>query len=459
VLAFVLLAAVAVPLGLYWYNRAAAERALQAAVAATDQLDPQWRLADVESRRGMLPPEDNAAVQVRAAAVLIPDLDKWGQAEELQNLDQIPPQCQLDAKVVNALRKTLQPAQAALPHLRKAAPLKTGWTPLAWTPDYIGTIMLHVQEGRCLGMMLRDLALLQSQDGDHAAAWQTTLTILAVGRSFGEEPDAIAQLARLWLRELTAIQLERCLAQEKVSDGLLAEAQSLLAEETRQPVLYYALRGERAGMHQLFQTLEADTVRTTRRGTKQLTISDLVGKEPTLAEDVAFLLGGNTYKREHAWVLAYMNEAVAASRLPPAEQLKKFEELAKGLSQGPPTAQLLVRPYSKVAAANVKSVMLLDCARAGLGVECFRLREGRWPAALDELVTAKLLDKVPLDPYDGKPLRFRQAPDGVVVYSVGPQGNYGGDALDAGAVPEPPTVRAEFRLWDEAQRRQPARGK
>jgi hypothetical protein len=209
-------------------------------------------------------------------------------------------------------------------------------------------------------------------------------------------------------------------------------------------------------MHELFLTLEM-AASTSRLKGKRLTAVDLAGKERTIGEDLTFLLGGNTYKREHAWVLTHLNEAVRASRLSPQEQLKKFEELEKDVDQAPPLAQLLVRAYRKLAAANVRSVMLLDCARAGLGVERFRLQQGRWPDSLDEVAAAKLLEQVPVDPYDGKPLRYRRWAHGVVVYSIGPERTYAGDALDAEDASNPPAVHPEFRLWDTSQRRQPPR--
>jgi hypothetical protein len=93
-------------------------------------------------------------------------------------------------------------------------------------------------------------------------------------------------------------------------------------------------------------------------------------------------------------------------------------------------------------------------------VERYRLQNGRWPDSLDEVVAAKFLDKVPTDHFDGKPLRYRMASDGVVIYSVGKAGNYHGDALDAGSEFDPNTTeRYEFRLWDVEHRRQPPRSK
>ncbi len=71
-------------------------------------------------------------------------------------------------------------------------------------------------------------------------------------------------------------------------------------------------------------------------------------------------------------------------------------------------------------------------------------------------MAAKLLDKVPADVFDGQPLRFRKTTDGVVVFSIGPDGNYAADVLDVGSKKSPAFPRFEFRLWDENKRRQAA---
>jgi len=46
-------------------------------------------------------------------------------------------------------------------------------------------------------------------------------------------------------------------------------------------------------------------------------------------------------------------------------------------------------------------------------------KDGQWPEKLDDLVKAKLLDKVPLDPLDNQPLRYRRHKDFIVIYSIG----------------------------------------
>jgi hypothetical protein len=88
-----------------------------------------------------------------------------------------------------------------------------------------------------------------------------------------------------------------------------------------------------------------------------------------------------------------------------------------------------------------------------LAVERYRQARGDWPASLDKLVPGYLAF-VPLDPLDGKPLRYRRLADGVVVYSVGPDREDNGGTLDRDN-PTRAGTDLGYRLWDVKQRRQP----
>jgi hypothetical protein len=61
----------------------------------------------------------------------------------------------------------------------------------------------------------------------------------------------------------------------------------------------------------------------------------------------------------------------------------------------------------------------IKLARAALALEEYRLTHGEYPATLDVLVP-DILPEVPLDPFDGKPVRYLKDGERVLVYSVGP---------------------------------------
>jgi hypothetical protein len=58
-------------------------------------------------------------------------------------------------------------------------------------------------------------------------------------------------------------------------------------------------------------------------------------------------------------------------------------------------------------------------------VERHRRKYGQAPAKLEQLVP-EFLTAVPVDPFDGKPLRYAVRPDRRVVYSIGKNGQDNG---------------------------------
>jgi hypothetical protein len=95
----------------------------------------------------------------------------------------------------------------------------------------------------------------------------------------------------------------------------------------------------------------------------------------------------------------------------------------------------------------------LRCTIALVAVERYRLATGRLPATLDELVP-RFLAAVPLDPYDGQPLRLRATDEGLTIYSVGPDGQDNGGTLDP-KEPKRAGTDVGCRLWRPDRRHQP----
>ena len=66
------LLAVLTVLGWFGYRCLVDDWAVQEAIAEADRLDPGWRLAELVAKRAAVPDEQNGALQVMAAAQLIP---------------------------------------------------------------------------------------------------------------------------------------------------------------------------------------------------------------------------------------------------------------------------------------------------------------------------------------------------------------------------------------------------
>jgi hypothetical protein len=454
VIALVVLVGIPVFLGIRFYIcRERAEQALVEAEAEADQSDPGWRLEDIETHRLALPMKDNGAFHVLRAANILPD--PWPTFDEAQNVDSAWPQVQLDAATTAALHKHLLPLRrAVVGEAREAMKFKKGWFLVEWSPDYVGTLYKHLGKVRTLAMFLSLDAALRAQDGDVPGAWQSALNLLALSRSLGEEPSLVAQMQRAAFREWAVAALERTLAQCTIHEGDLAAAQQTLATEATEPILLYGLRGERAGMHLLCCNLEACTVDAKTALAITGEGADNEGARAYLSSP-DFILQGNTFKRDHAWVLRYCTAMVEAAKGPPWE----FEAAVtawRGANPGPPFGESVAFWVPRLVPRRFfRSQALLDCAAAGIAVERYRLQQGAWPESLEQVVQVGLLARLPTDPFDGKPLRYRKTRDGAVVFSIGPDKNYNGDALDADPETGPPPPRSEFRLWSPEHRRRP----
>jgi hypothetical protein len=130
----------------------------------------------------------------------------------------------------------------------------------------------------------------------------------------------------------------------------------------------------------------------------------------------------------------YLADIVEASKKPWPERLRRLET---GTFPGAlESAQFL--------AGNVAQGRT---ARIAVAVEEFRGDTGHTPASLAELVP-KYLGAVPIDPFNGEPLKYRLDGDSYTVYSVGMLGKYDGQdgpAWIPGVVPSRFIARTRVR--------------
>jgi hypothetical protein len=68
---------------------------------------------------------------------------------------------------------------------------------------------------------------------------------------------------------------------------------------------------------------------------------------------------------------------------------------------------------------SLRSETEVRLLRTDIAIELFRRKHARAPATLDELVP-EFLSTVPIDPFSGKPLLYRQTTNSYLLYSVGP---------------------------------------
>lgn len=145
--------------------------------------------------------------------------------------------------------------------------------------------------------------------------------------------------------------------------------------------------------------------------------------------------------------LSYINLTQAhieATSLPRHETRVRINEVAEEYENrlGMLT-RILMPAFRYIYRAESQTVTSSRCARAALAVERHRMATGQLPETLEKLVPT-FMASVPMDPFDGQPLRFRHLDKGYVVYSVGQ------DLTDNhGEERRPRRARKGQKTWDE----------
>ncbi|MCI0461881.1 MAG: hypothetical protein L0Z62_33435, partial [Gemmataceae bacterium] len=302
-----------------------------------------------------------------------------------------------------------------------------------------------------VGSLLAYDALLLIHNRDLNRALVSCRALLNVGRAWGDEPTTGAVWHRLSVYRLALERIERALAQGEASAAALQAVQELLADEEGQPVFLNVLRGKRASLDRHLEGLHEGRIEssallgTPRRG------RELVA--PPSEDEAVFLVSGSL-KSNRAALLKVHTDQVEFAKLPLEEQEAPFR-LQKNNMSPYSLVQRWTWGSENLATSLRFSWTQLRCMIGALALERYRCEHGCWPDTLSALVPAQLT-QVPADPYDGKPLRYRPLPEGVLIYSVGP------DGLDNGGnLPDRRGARMGtdlgLRLWDVALRRQPVR--
>jgi hypothetical protein len=242
---------------------------------------------------------------------------------------------------------------------------------------------------------------------------------------------------------ITCKTIERVLSQSEPAPEDLRPLQALLDAEDAYSYWAVTLRGERAVHNGRLEALESGKVKDTLFG---------VGAD---WQDQAFPFAFQERVRDcHPLLFAFTARVQAAHEMSPRFRANAIQQIDSDMRKtGRNAVSVFILAYFKLANAFSRCHAVLRCHAAGLAAERYRRLHGDWPASLDQLAP-DLISAVPTDPFTDDPLLYRRLADGVVIYSVGLDGEDNGGNVDVVNVSDPGTDIG-IRLWDVAKRRQP----
>ena len=249
-------------------------------------------------------------------------------------------------------------------------------------------------------------ALYSAHAGDPNAAVQCIEDGLRLANSLSRESVLIGYLVRVACISVALGGLERSLSLTIFTDAQLAELSEAVTATAGSIDLTQAMIGERCLMIEMCRNPALMTGGASATGTP-LRVLGRWGLDD---------------------VLDYMGKCVDASRLPADQRVARFaaiEKEVKDLSFLHVMVKIAAPALSRVAALDLRMRAHLDLARTALALERYRLATGKLPEDLNALVP-QYLAQVPIDPFDGRPLRYRRTDPGYLLYNVGEDGQDNG---------------------------------
>ena len=306
----------------------------------------------------------------------------------------------LDPNSVKAIISNLQANKETLEFLDEAAAIEH----CRYDVDFSQGIMLiipNLSEMKGCTQLLAEQTMLLAHQGDGDAAVKNIARQLALAQSLKKEPILISQLVRMACVALNNSSVEYILNRTTLTDEQLTGLQQ-----------------------QLSQVYQDDPMATGLIGERCFSISYIHDPQQLGATASGLMRITGVADRNAMVSLEMFGQYIDAMKLPGHERLLRCREISAevdDLSFFYSLTKMLMPAFERIAQIDLRVAAGVDCARVALAIERYRLARGSLPKELADLVP-RYIDKVPIDPFDGKPLRYKLTEPGYIVYSIGEDG-------------------------------------
>jgi hypothetical protein len=260
--------------------------------------------------------------------------------------------------------------------------------------DGSDVLLPHLGKLRHAARLLDLEARVKAREGDARGVAESLHTMLAAAKSLEREPIFDSQLVRIVDTRMATETLEDLLPHVEFSGEDLARLQADIASPDQQASFRRVLMGDRV--------MEVMAFQSPQRFREEMGIA-------------AKAFAAITRRDELVMSLKYIDRYIDASQKPWPQAWEDAEAAVQAhqAESGQPR-EILIEVFASAEARG-------DAAAAALAVERYRLRHGRLPEKLSDLVP-EFLTTAPIDPYDRKPLRYVVQKDGYTIYSIGQNG-------------------------------------
>jgi hypothetical protein len=408
------------------HDRTALQRRLDAVRAAGYPVT----FAELDAWYKDVPYGENAAEYVLDAIACLQTLEKERQQQlPWFNRDKMPARTEplSDATVVGIV-ELLEKNQEALEYLHRAGVLQRSRYPIDLTKGH-ATLLPHLSDLRSMVRLLCLEAILHAERHEQVAAAKALVSALGVANTEAATPVLISQMVRQSGQGIALVALERLLNRTDFDEEHLAGLYETVATAYDPNAIARGFVGERC----MVIAVLGDPRST------GLSFEPIVASEgPSLLQLHAARAVGLT-DRLLAQYIAYVDRSLEALKLPPHKRLKAVGPLEREHSEmreAHPDLTWTMPTLARFLRNDLAHMTKLEVAGVALAIERYRLANDQLPDQLTDLLP-QFLQSVPLDPYDGHPLRYRRLDPGFVVYSIGK------DGIDDGGKEQPKKRRGQ----------------
>jgi hypothetical protein len=361
-----------------------------------------------------VPDNENAALVMTQAFALMRNYPD-SRSNEIDQIQSFPARWQHPTnEQIQLLTGYVEMNSNALAKMAEALKLPKSRYPVDFSPGF-ETLLPHLDKIREMALLSEYRAKLAIDSGQPANADTSVEDVFGMARTLDEEPELISQLVRFALVRIAIVTLEDRLNAGELSDAELANLANVFAQQKEAHFIARGLVGERAGVVPFFRTSYAKM--------KQLSNFEAPQAEsPAPQRPSLFLKTTGFLERDLFFYLGAMETNIFFANLPPPQNLaitNVSEKMAEDARKHYCIISALLLPaISSSLTREADGFARIRLATTAIAVEHYRLLQGQLPDNLSEL-TSQFLPNVPIDPFDGAPLRYYRLAKGYVIYSVG----------------------------------------